>query len=382
MALLCLPLPALLHLFVRFESAPWFQHSLEPFPNFSPSVETLVIHVDHSEDTLSKIEPNYITRWENLCSVTCSRVILDMADLVHLSRIPALTNLEFALGAALPTPTPLLVFFKLCFLTLHAESLAPISQLLCQVQLPTLMSLSAKIVNCPSDQDLTSFLSGIPTSNTGHTMERLRLDQSRRHFGDVRRLDLSLGFEDLRPCMALSNLREMELDIACNVDLTDTQILTLASAWPKLQRLVINERWSWNMSGGITPGGLVQLLEMCHSLTWVSLRLDTRGYTKVLPSHAFTNSGWVFPPEFSIQVLDSAIQAESVSAVAAFFCDLATCYKSYFGFIGWTTPMMDVPNRFNYQERWNEVHRRIGDARRRSTGRDIPVGSLNSVIST
>ena len=379
MALLHLPLPSLLHLFVRFKSAPLFQHSLESFPNFSPNVKTLHIHVDHSEDTLSKIEPNYITRWQNLCSVTCSRVILDMADLVHLSRVPALTKLEFALGATLPGPAPtsLPIFSKLRSLTLHAESLAPISQLLCQVQLPTLMSLSAKIVNCPSDQDLTSFLSGIPASNVGHTMERLHLDQSRRHFADVRRSGLSLGFEDLQPCMALSNLREMELDIACNVDLTDGQILTLASAWPKLECLIINERWSWNMSGGITPGGLVQLLETCHSLTWVSLRLDTR---EVPPSHAFTNSGWAFPPEFSIQVLDSAIQAESVSAVAAFFCNLATCYK-YFGFIGWSTPMMDVPNEYDYQERWDEVHRRIGDARRRSTGRDIPVGSLNSVIS-
>ena len=354
MALLRLPLPSLLHLFVRFERAPLFQHSLEPFPNFSPNVERLHIQMDHSEDTLSKIEPNYITRWQNLCSVTCYKVILDMADLVHLSRMPALTDLEFALGATLPTPTSLLAFPKLRFFTLHAESLAPISQLLCQVELPTLTSFSAKIVNCPSDQDLASFFTGIPTSNPGHTMESLQLDQSRHHVGDVPRSNLSLDFEDLRPCMALGNLK-MELDIACNVNLTDRQILTLASAWPKLKRLVINQEWSWNMSGGITPGGLVQLLGMYQSLTSLALRLDTRGYTEVPPSHAFASLGWTFPPEISIDVLDSAIQAESVSAVATFFCGLTICYKSYFEFIGWNTPVMDVPNEDDYGERWDEV---------------------------
>ena len=116
------------------------------------------------------------------------------------------------------------------------------------------------------------------------------------------------------------------------------------------------------MSGGITPGGLVQLLGMCQSLTSLALRLDTRGYTEVPQSHAFASLGWTFPPEISIDVLDSAIQAESVSAVATFFCGLTTCYKSCFEFIGWNTPVMDVPNEDDYGERWDEVICRVDDA--------------------
>lgn len=43
--------------------------------------------------------------------------------------------------------------------------------------------------------------------------------------------------------MALSSLRELWLNIEWNVDLTDSELLELASAWPHLEGLFINVNW-------------------------------------------------------------------------------------------------------------------------------------------
>ncbi|KAF8132956.1 hypothetical protein EV363DRAFT_1162755, partial [Boletus edulis] len=93
-----------------------------------------------------------------------------------------------------------------------------------------------------------------------------------------------LGFEDLQPCLAFSNLRVMYINVGWNVDLTDSDLLTLASAWPCLEDLSINMDWGWNTAAGIMPNGLLRLLESCRSLKRAALIIDPRGYTKSLQS--------------------------------------------------------------------------------------------------
>ena len=104
-----------------------------------------------------------------------------------------------------------------------------------------------------------------------------------------------LGLEDLQPCMAFRNLHCIALNVECNVGLTDNQVLILASAWPKLEHFLINAGWGWNSPGGITLGGLVQLLQICWSLYGVTLALDTRGYTESCSSIAPAILGLMLP---------------------------------------------------------------------------------------
>jgi len=178
----------------------------------------------------------------------------------------------------------------------------------------------------------------------------------------------TLGLDDLRPCMAFSNLRHMELNIECNVDLIDGQVLTLASAWPKLEHLLINADWGWDSLGGITLGELVQLLQTCRSLRGFALAIDTQGYTESHPSQAPASLGLTFPPEFSIDVVDSIIEAESVSAVATFFSGIATCIESDFCFRAWNgEPMTRFPDCEVYIDRWDDVYYRVDDALGRSS---------------
>ncbi|KAF8132604.1 hypothetical protein EV363DRAFT_1135845, partial [Boletus edulis] len=67
-----------------------------------------------------------------------------------------------------------------------------------------------------------------------------------------------LDFEDLK---GFRNLRHLSFDIERNVCLTGNDALALATAWPWLEVLLTNEEWGWNSQGGITPGGLVCLLQ-------------------------------------------------------------------------------------------------------------------------
>ena len=127
-----------------------------------------------------------------------------------------------------------------------------------------------------------------------------------------------LGLDDLRPCMAFSSLRRIELNTEWNVGLTDSDLPRLIPAWPNLEHLLINEYFGWNTRGGITPDGLVQLLQTCRSLRAIAIAIDTRGYTEVPPtSRALTSLGLTSPAAFHINVLDSIIEADSVPAIAA-----------------------------------------------------------------
>ena len=368
MALLHLPLPSLVSLGVSFDNPRLFQNSVELFPKHSPDIRKLSIGLHSLTDGFVKIEPHYMCRWKNLLRVDCHRVALDMDDLVHLSRMPALTHLSFILSPTLSASDSLLIFSNLHKVVLQSESWKHFLRFLSQTRLPTITDFTVHISDYSPRLQLSSLFS-LLRSNTGLTIESLQLYLSSDLASNVIHSEtLPLSFQDLWPCMAFSNLRHMELDIECNVHLTDSHVLMLASAWPKLNKLLINEAFGWNTTDGITPGGLVRLLQTCPSLHSIALRLDRRGYTEVPASLGLT---FPFKTFFIvINVLDSVIEVESVPALATFFCYLrAACSssKSHFGLYAWDdddTAMMKLPNATVYAERWWDVRHKVYDGYR------------------
>lgn len=177
-----------------------------------------------------------------------------MDALVHLSRMPALTQLEFALSAILLAADSPLSFSNLHKMRLQSKSLHPISHLLSLIRLPTITDFTARIDDCPSRRELVSLFAGVQTSNTSGTIKHLALNQSSSLRISVFHSEpLLLCFEDLLPCMTLGNLSCLTLDIGWNVGLTETNLLQLASAWSHLEMLFINESFGWNTLSGITP---------------------------------------------------------------------------------------------------------------------------------
>ncbi|KAF8547953.1 hypothetical protein OG21DRAFT_1449763 [Imleria badia] len=358
MPLLHLPLPSLLSLDVEFDNLRLFQNSLQSFPKLSPNIRELCIHVYPRKATVGEIGGDYICRWKNLRSVFCPRVALDVDALVHLSRMPALTRLSFMTSTILPVSDTPLFFSNLHDLTLHSESLHLISRLLSQIQLPAITKFTAFVFHSPSRQDLTSFFTCVQTSSADRTIKCLSLNQfSPLSDNAVRSEAPLLSLEDLRPCMALRNIRELRLNIEWNVGLTDSELLTLASTWPHLEDLFINVNWGWNTLCGITPNGLLQLLQTCRSLSRICLAIDTRGYVELPPHGSLAGLGLTLPPSAYINVLDSIIEAESVPAVAAFFARIAPAPN--FTLRAWGSwDMAKRPGREVYKDRWDEVYRR------------------------
>ncbi|KAF8546969.1 hypothetical protein OG21DRAFT_1501772 [Imleria badia] len=325
----------------------------------------------HLEDEFmfSAFEPNYMCRWKNLCFVVCPSIILDADTLVHLSGMPALTHLQFALNATLPASNSPLPFSNLHGIMLHSKSLHLVSSFVSQTHLPAVTNFTAFIRNCPSRQDISSFLAGV-----GHTIKHLTLDQSSYSIrNSVRSEALPLCLEDLRPCMALGNLRQLTLNIGWDIGLTDRELLTLASAWPHLEHLLINIDWGWNTLGGITPNGLLQLLQTCQSLDRIALAIDTRGYTELPPSGSPASVGLPLSRKPFIDVLDSIIEEESVPSVAAIF---ATIRPVSFSLNFWSSCNGKMPRRPGwdvYQHRWDQlkIERTFGDAALSSMTRNL-----------
>ena len=330
-----IPFPSLTQVFIRPDELDGFKDMLESFAKFSPNLKRL------------HIEATYIT----------FQIGLDIDALVHLSHMPALSNLAFTLDPTLPALDSPLLFSNLHHLALRSQGLHLISKFLSHSQLPAIISFKVSIGSCPSRQELSSFLSGILMSGAGQTIEELALDGSSGEDGEddeddrdfLRSETLMLGMEDLEPCLAFSNLNVFQLEIGWKVDLKDSGLLALASSWPGLKVFEINKyHFGWHTQDGITPDGLLQLAQRCPSLSSISVALDTRGYIALPTSGLLQLTNLTSERPILIDVIESKIEAESVPAIAAFFAG---------------TPRSTVDlgsNCGQYRDRWNDVRELMG----------------------
>ena len=357
--LLYMPFPSLTTLTLFFDGDLQVTlGSLESLCKLSPNVTKLMIHVRCSDLAFGECFFRNLCQWQNLRNVEYSGVPPDLNALGHVSCMPALTLFAFRLSSTImdqitSSKSPLLVS-NLRALTLAADFLEPISLFLLRCRLPAITDFSAFAETWLDKQDVSTFLTSVQTSGIEPTLQTLSLSQ--RHSsalgGDFQPV---LGFEGLQPCMALSNLRRINFDLEWMVDLKDDDLLAFASTWPHLEYLTINVNWGWHTPGGITPNGLLQLLQTCQSLSRVALAIDTRGYTECDLSPG--SLGFTLPSNFSINVVDSAIEEECVPAIAAFFASIAPSPNFSFH----ASPDSTV-RRFIYRERWDDVYKLANEA--------------------
>lgn len=347
--LLHLPLPSLISLHVYFEKSPWFWDSLD-----------LTLHGGPPPNAISLAFSIRICQWQNLETVVCPEVALDVAALTHLAHTPTLTRLAFAVMAKPLTFNSPLIFSNLHDLTLRSHALYPIPRLFTWIRLPAITDLSVLIDNSLSGEELSSFFASVQTSGMGHIIQGLWLSQLTSRYDERNPLAFQIYLDSLRPCMAFSDLRCINLIIDWDVFLTDSDMLTLASAWPHLESLFINLDWGWNTGGGITPDGLLKLLQACPSLSRVGVPIDTQGYTECIGSPG--SLGLTSSRTFYINVLDSVIAVESVPAIAAYFANIALCCRLCLtAWNSWVMALED-PTREVYMNRWGDVLRQLGGA--------------------
>lgn len=344
-----------------FGDVPPFHSFPQSLGDLCPNVRRFRIRMRRpqvgSDETISGL----VRRWTNLQVLYCPYVTLDIDSLSHLSGTPSLTNLSFALSTVvtdhITSSNSILIFSKLRDLEISSHSLEFISRLLSHIRLPTLESLTVYVDSCPSKSTLRSYLTAARKICACHSLVSLKLIQIRSPSATNNGLEqYQLTIDDIRPCMAFDHLRRIDINTASTVNLTDDDLFELASAWPHLEYLLINEESGWKTEGGITPNGLLQLLQRLKSLHHFCLAIDTRGYIEIPPALGSSSlAGFTPRVPLSVNVADSIIQPESVDALAAFFgeimqqhANVSSCYWS-------TSAMTDRLDSEILKKLWEDV---------------------------
>ncbi|KAG9310808.1 hypothetical protein JVU11DRAFT_8661 [Chiua virens] len=313
--------------------------SRQSLPRLSPNVKKLFVRIPPPQDITGKNIFKYVSHWSNLESLYCPEITLELDAFIHLSRMPALTQLVFTPGDTLPdkitpsnSPIP---FANLRDLKLfNSTSLQFMARLLAHVQLPVIRDLVVRTRACPAES-VGLFVDAVQ-SFIHRSLLHLAFGQDRIS-ADISGWESEpiLTLDDLRPSMSFGNLRVLDINIKWNVSLTDNELLELASAWPSLEHFHINPDWGWTMPSGITVDGLLHLVETHRSLNHISLAVDTRGYTQVPPARLPSSLGLELPSTFHLNVTNSVIEEESVPAIVALLVDIASLTAD-FDFCAWS----------------------------------------------
>lgn len=313
------------------------------FGDLCPNIKTFRVRMGYPRVGFDERICSLVRRWRNLQDVHCSFISLDHNTLSHLSRMPGLTNLSFTLNAVVAdhivSSDSTLFFSKLRNLEIHSQSLEPISRLLSHVQLPVIESLTVYIDSCPPKLALRSCLIAVQKSCTRHSLVSLQLTQTPTTSPTSHDFEryLLTTFDDIRPCMVFDQLRCLDINIASVVKLTDDDLLELASTCTHLECLLINKEWGWQTTDGITPDGLLQLLQKLGSLRHVCLVMDSRDYKDISPAFQQAQIAGAIPriPLF-MNLVDSLVHPRSLKALSDFFAGVmqqqnaisSSCYWS------------------------------------------------------
>ncbi|KAF8124880.1 hypothetical protein EV363DRAFT_691829 [Boletus edulis] len=358
--------PSLTSLDIR--SAPWedvslYTHLLDTLVPQCPNIRKVRIQAAHDVGFGETVH-RHLRSWNNLQVVDCLHITMPADVIPYLSSTSTLLWLSFTLNTQSPTlipaPNPLLVFSQLVYLEVISESLTSVTSLLAHVQLPAVQVFIFPFSSCPSRATVQSHLATLHTACASNTLTDLRLLNLRSPATPISALvehtprdDDRLTLDDVRPCMAFGNLRAIHVNLEWSIDLTDTDLFTLVTAWPHIEHLVINDRWGWRTARGITLDGLRLLLQRCKRLWELCIVVDTESAVNV-PARPLDVDVSLRRP-FRLNVADSPIRREAVPALGTIFSVFGFSYNLE-RFIAWNgAEMGDIPGAHDFRYLWRSV---------------------------
>ena len=310
---------------ISFERLENIGAAIDAFGERCPTVRDFHVRQWANADTISGL----ICFWQNLCSVQCYGVGLNVDAVSHLARLRDLLYMGFKVHNAVAdrmqatqSSTSTLTFSALQNVYLASDSLTSIWRLLGHFRIPKVQDLSVGLHTPPTAPDLMSFFVALQEACTHNSLNNLLL---RVYHGQNEPNDIPLAntspyyitFDRLRPLTVFANIKSITLDIPYGADLNERELLCLASSWPHLESFEVGEDYDWTTSSAITPGGFLQLVERCRSLRVFCFMFDTRGYTEIPQGHPWR--GLTMPKGTFIHLLNSPIERESIEALGVFF---------------------------------------------------------------
>ena len=312
-----------------------------------------------------------ICHWPNLLYVYCQQVDLNVAAIAHLSCLHSLDYLLFQLHdevveqiQSCQSGTAILTFATLRTLSINLESLASGWRFFHHLRLPAIEELTVQLYAMPTMLDIMSFLAGLQATCAHDTLcnfalllrEHNSFDSDYEFNEDPPQYHIAS--DHLRPLTVFTNIQSITINLRCGVDLDERELLCLAASWPRIDHFAVCDTQPRTEATGITPGGLVQLLERCRSLRILYVNFDVRGYTEPPQGHPWR--GLRMPKRAHLHLQNSPIEEESVYALGVFFhvapypdFQLDTRWKDFDFLDDEIVPeeLCDV-----YHDRWQRVH--------------------------
>jgi len=122
----------------------------------------------------------------------------------------------------------------------------------------------------PEAADLSSLLNQLSKNCDNNTLESLTM------YEHPVLTDHYITFSTVQPTLSFRKLTVISIDTCRSVSLTDGELATLASAWPKARTVRINPRYGWIVPSRITVRGLAEVLELLPLLEDLALAIDAR----------------------------------------------------------------------------------------------------------
>jgi len=325
-----------------------------------PNIRNIRIQVAHNVEFGEAVH-RHLCSLNKLRIVDCLDVPISVDVIPHLSSVSTLSWLSFTLNTETPDPIPppssALVFSQLVYLEIVSEFLESVTCLITHIRLPAVQVLIMPFPTCPSNSTVKSYLTTLQKTCSSNTLTDLRLLNLRSFlayipgFIDHTPHNHRLNFDDIRPCMAFSNLRAIHINLEWSVDLTDGDLLKLVSAWPNIEHLVINDHWGWRTTNGITLDGLVQILQSCVFLWDLCIAINVESATEI--SQHLDDINFSPRDQFQLNVADSPIQAEFVPALGTIFSFLGFSCDNFSSWNG--SEVRNLAESQSFRTLWGNV---------------------------
>lgn len=281
----------------------------------------------------------------HLTTVHCGT--LDARSLNHLSCLPSLVELKFALRPDVEfRGEPL--FQNLQVLDIHAQEIMSTLDIMGRMRNRlTSLSISSGDNAAPTLAQLFRCLS----NSVNHcSLRRLRIMDARLILHHVFTPSSALTLGDFYPLLLFKHLTHMHFDVGCGTSLDDVAALELAQAWPGLVQLVLNRDLQNPVPSSVTPIGLVSFLRHCPNLVELALEVDF----SLIEEQDVYYHGWIgdISHQHLLTFHATFSRIHDAGKVAAFLSDILprTARIQH----GWIHGFSD---QRDYAEKWHEASR-------------------------
>ncbi|KAG1874601.1 hypothetical protein DFJ58DRAFT_675924 [Suillus subalutaceus] len=231
-----------------------------------PSLRKLVVHSVALSSHLRYSVSQTLCHLHHLTTIHCG--VLDGEVMDHLSRLPSLLELKFALQPNSGFQNELL-FEQLQVLDVHAQDITSAVDFVSRMR-NKLINLSIFSDDHTGASALAQLFRRLSTSVSHCSLRHLQIMVAERPHDSPSVLNL----DDLHPLLSFNRLTHVHLDVGCGISLDDVAALELAQAWPNIIQLMLNKFLETPFPSSISPIGLMCFLKHCPNLMELTLEID------------------------------------------------------------------------------------------------------------